>query len=87
MTSQLNSKMNAKYYYFLGTSILFFGIAQLFIYSADLKTEDELHQQHFNMKYGIFAIVQPEELRFAGEEIPVYSSEIWERIDLSLIHI
>ena len=85
MISQLNSKMNRKYYYFFGISILFFGIAQLFIFSADLKSEDELHQQHFNMKYGIFAINQPEDLNFAGEEIPIYSSEIWERIDKELL--
>ena len=85
MISQLNSKMNRKNYYFFGISILFFGIAQLFIFSADLKSEDELHQQHFNMKYGIFAINQPEDLNFAGEEIPIYSSEIWERIDKELL--
>ena len=85
MISQLNSKMNRKYYYFFGISILFFGIAQLFIFSADLKSEDELHQQHFNLKYGIFAINQPEDLNFAGEEIPIYSSEIWERIDKELL--
>ena len=85
MISQLNSKMNRKYYYFFGISILFFGIAQLYIFSADLKSEDELHQQHFNMKYGIFAINQPEDLNFAGEEIPIYSSEIWERIDKELL--
>jgi len=77
--------MNRKYYYFFGTSVLFFGIAQLFIFSADSKSEDELHQQHFNMKYGIFAINQPEDLNFAGEEIPIYSSEIWERIDKELL--
>jgi hypothetical protein len=77
--------MNRKYYYFFGISILFFGIAQLFIFSADLKSEDELHQQHFNLKYGIFAINQPEDLNFAGEEIPIYSSEIWERIDKELL--
>ena len=77
--------MNRKYYYFFGISILFFGIARLFIFSADLKSEDELHQQHFNMKYGIFAINQPQDLNFAGEEIPIYSSEIWERIDKELL--
>ena len=85
MISQLNSKMNRKYYYFFWISILFFGIAQLFIFSADLKSEDELHQQHFNMKYGIFAINQPEDLNFAGEEIPIYTSEIWERLDKELL--
>lgn len=77
--------MNKKYYYFLGTSILFFGIAQLFIFSSDLKSEDEFYNKHFNMKYGIFAINKPDNLNFVGEEIPIYSSEIWERIDKELL--
>ena len=77
--------MKNKHIYFLGFSVFILAASQLFIYSADLKTEDELHQQHFNMKYGIFAIVQPEGLSFAGEEIPIYSSEIWERIDKELL--
>jgi len=85
MISQLNSKMNRKYYYFFGISILFFGIAQLFIFSAVLKSEDALHQQHFNMKYAIFAINQPKDLNFAGEDIPIYSSEIWERLDKEIL--
>jgi membrane-bound lytic murein transglycosylase D len=37
------------------------------------------------MKYGIFAIVQPEGLNFSGEEIPTHSPEIWERIDKELL--
>ena len=78
-------KMNKKQVYFLGSSILLFALAQLFIYSSELRSEDDLHQQHFNMKYGIFAIVQPEDLNFAGEEIPTYSPEIWERIDKELL--
>ena len=77
--------MNKKQVYFLGSSILLFALAQLFIYSSELRSEDDLHQQHFNMKYGIFAIVQPEDLNFAGEEIPTYSPEIWERIDKELL--
>ena len=60
-------------------------MVQLFIYAAELKSNDELHQQHFNMKYGIFAIVQPEELNFSGEEIPMQSPEIWERLDKELL--
>ncbi|MEC7864241.1 MAG: lytic transglycosylase domain-containing protein [Bacteroidota bacterium] len=77
--------MNKKYFYFLGTAVLLLAVSQLFMYSTDLKSEDRLHQQQFNMKYGIFAIVQPEDLNFAGEEIPIYSSEIWERIDKELL--
>ena len=71
--------------YFLGTLLLLLSVSQLFMYSTDLKSEDKLHQEQFNMKYGIFAIVQPESLDFAGEEAPIYSSEIWERIDKELL--
>ena len=77
--------MKKKHFYFLGIAVLFLVASQLFMYSTDLNSEDELHQQQFNMKYGIFAIVQPEDLNFAGEEIPIYSSEIWERIDKQLL--
>ena len=77
--------MKKRHFYFLGSSILIFVLVQLFIYASELKSNDELHQQHFNMKYGIFAIVQPEELNFAGEEIPIQSPEIWERLDKELL--
>ena len=77
--------MKKKYFYFLGSSIFIFVLAQLFIHATELKSNDELHQQQFNMKYGIFAIVQPEELSFAGEEVPIQSPEIWERLDKELL--
>jgi hypothetical protein len=60
-------------------------LAQLFLYATEPKNDDELHQQHFNVKYGIFAILQPEGLNFAGEEVPIQSPEIWERLDKELL--
>jgi len=77
--------MKRQHFYFLGSPILVFVLVQLFIYATELKSDDELHQQQFNMKYGIFAIVKPEGLNFAGEEIPIQSPEIWERIDKELL--
>ncbi len=77
--------MKNKYFNFLVVTLLLLVFTQLFMYSTDLKSEDKLHQEQFNIKYGIFAIVQPEDLNFAGEEIPVYSSDIWERIDRELL--
>jgi len=77
--------MNRKHFYFLGSSLIIFALVQLFIYADELSSDDELHQEHFNMKYGIFSIVQPEGLNFAGEKIPTYSPEIWERIDKELL--
>jgi len=77
--------MKRKHFYFLGSLIVVFVLVQLFIYATELKNNDELHQQQFNMKYGIFAILKPEGLNFAGEEIPIQSPEIWERIDKELL--
>ena len=77
--------MKKKYFYFFASSILIFVLVQLFIYAAELKSDDELHQQQFSMKYGIFAILQPEGLNFSGEEIPIQSPEIWERLDKELL--
>jgi len=77
--------MIAKYYNFLFTVLFLLISLQLFVFSTDLKSEDRLHQEQFNTKYGIFAIVQPENLNFAGEEIPIYSPDIWERIDKELL--
>jgi len=77
--------MQIKHIYFLGSSLLILAFAQLFIYSSELNNDDELHQQQFNIKYGIFAILQPQGLSFAGEEIPINSPEIWERLDKELL--
>ena len=77
--------MQKKYIYFLGSSLLILSFAQLFIYSSELSSDDELYQQQFNTKYGIFSILQPKTLSFAGEEIPIHSPEIWERIDKELL--
>jgi len=77
--------MKKKYFYFFALSILILVLVQMFIYAAELKSDDELHQQQFSMKYGIFAILQPEGLSFSGEEIPIQSPEIWERLDKELL--
>jgi membrane-bound lytic murein transglycosylase D len=77
--------MKRKYSYFLGSSLIILALAQFFIYASELTSNDELHQQHFNSKYSIFAIVKPVGLNFAGEKIPTYSPEIWERIDKELL--
>ncbi len=77
--------MKRKYSCFLGSSLIIFALAQFCIYASEVTSKDELHQQDFNSKYGIFAIVKPVGLNFAGENIPVYSPEIWERIDAELL--
>tara|TARA_B100001250_G_scaffold154261_1_gene132573 strand:+ start:3491 stop:4456 length:966 start_codon:yes stop_codon:yes gene_type:complete len=77
--------MKEKYFYFLSIAIFFLVFSQLFIHATDWKTDDQLHQKEFNMRYGIFSIVQPKGLNFCKEEIPIYSSDIWERLDKQLL--
>ena len=84
-TLNLNFNMRGKYFYFLCVLILFLIFAQLFIFSTYIKTDDFLHQNEFNKRYGIFSIVQPNDLNFCDEAIPIYSSDIWERLDKQLL--
>ena len=77
--------MREKHFYFLCSLISIFILVQLFIYATEVKSDDELYQNVFNMRYGIFAILQPKGLDFAGEKVPIQSPEIWERLDKELL--
>jgi len=68
---------------FIIISIVF--ASQLFIYSSFIKTSDNIHQQGFNNKYNVYSILKPNNLKFANEEIPHYSADIWERLDKELL--
>ena len=75
------------YRYIFSLLVIFFLLllSRFFIFSGDVKLDDNLHQEQFNLKYGIFAIIQPEELDFSAEKVPLNSSNIWERIDKELL--
>ena len=75
------------YRYIFSVLVIFFLLllSRFFIFSGDVKLDDNLHQEQFNLKYGIFAIIQPQELDFSGEKVPLNSSNIWERIDKELL--
>ena len=77
--------MKQQYIYVLTSAVIIFIFSQLFISSSQLKSDEEVYSKQFNMKYGIFAIVQPQGLNFSGENIPIHSSEIWERLDKELL--
>ena len=47
--------------------------------------KDIIHQREFNNKYGIFSIVKPESISFAGENAPLFSDDIWERYDKEIL--
>lgn len=74
-----------RYIYSLLVVVSLLLASRLFLFSGDLKSEDNLHQEQFNLKYGIFAVLKPEGLDFSGEHIPIHSSDIWERIDKELL--
>ena len=77
--------MKQQYIYVLISVVIIFAFSQLFIYSSEPKSDDELHFKQFNIQYGIFSIVKPQGLSFCEENIPVHSSEIWERLDKELL--
>jgi len=77
--------MRQQYISVLTSTAIILVFSQLFIYSSQIKSDDELHIKQFNMKYGIFAIAQPQGLSFSGENIPIHSPEIWQRLDKELL--
>ncbi len=77
--------MIKKILYFLATLVSVFLFFQLFIYSSKLSYDDDLHQKQFNRKYGIFSIVQKENVFFAGEKVPTSFAGVWERMDKELL--
>ena len=76
--------MTKKISFVLGL-LLFIFCSQLFISSSFVKTSDNLHQQQFNNKYGVYSIIKPKDLLFANEKCPSSSPEIFERIDKELL--
>lgn len=64
-------------------SVIF--LSQFFIFSSYLNTSDNVHQQGFNNKYKVYSIVKPNNLKFANEDVPESSLDIWERLDKELL--
>jgi len=68
--------------------IISIGILMFNFLSPNTKSdsiEDIIHQREFNNKYGIFSIVKPESISFAGETAPLFSDDIWERYDKEIL--
>jgi len=68
--------------------IISIGILMFNFLSPNTKSdsiEDIIHQREFNNKYGIFSIVKPESISFAGENAPLFSDDIWERYDKEIL--
>ena len=79
--------MKRSFLFFLFASIIFVIFTQLKISSNDINSNSsELDSlQDLNQKTKVFAFDKPDALNFAGEGVPLYSSEIWERFDNELL--
>jgi peptidoglycan lytic transglycosylase D len=65
--------------FFLVSSILLsFVLIKLFVFSNE---KDPGYHERFIEKYGIFAIELPNEIDFAGEEVPLHNFDIAESLD------
>ena len=79
--------MKRSFLFFLLASFIFVIFTQLKISSSDINNDNsELDSpQNLNQKTKVFSFDKPEGLNFAGESVPLYSSEIWERFDNELL--
>ena len=64
-------------------SIVFF--THFFISSTYTSNSDTVHQQGFNSKYNVYSVLKPDNLKFANENIPESTFDVWERLDKELL--
>ena len=60
------------------SSILMFNFFNL---DKEKYANDKLHQKKFNTHFRTYTLTKPESLDFAGETVPLYAQDIWERYD------
>lgn len=79
----------SRLYQILGTIALgllvIIGIEVFTFSSNEKKTEDQNFQQRFNEDYRIYSLTIPEDLKFCGEEVPVFDQDVYERLDRELL--
>jgi len=76
--------MKKRYIYFSVACILLL-LFQNLIFSSYRNSEDQIHRKQFNKQYGIFSLVQPEEISFCDERLPISDNHTWERLDKQLL--
>ena len=64
-------------------SIVF--LTHFFISSTYTSNSDTVHQQGFNSKYNVYSVLKPNNLKFANENIPESTFDVWERLDKELL--
>jgi len=64
-------------------SIVF--LTHFFISSTYTSNSDTVHQQGFNSKYNVYSVLKPDNLKFANENIPESTFDVWERLDKELL--
>ena len=60
-------------------------LTHFFISSTYTSNSDTVHQQGFNSKYNVYSVLKPDNLKFANENIPESTFDVWERLDKELL--
>ena len=61
-----------------------FSCFQLFVFSTDSSIEEKEYQNKIEESYHIFSFSPPQQIKFAGEEVPLQEPEVFERLDREL---
>lgn len=65
-------------------AVISIGIFQLFINSNTANKETVEHEKRIKDSYNIFSFSPPEHISFAGDTVPLYEPEVYERLDREL---
>jgi hypothetical protein len=70
---------------FVISSFLIVFLTYFLISSTYTSNSDTVHQQGFNSKYNVYSVLKPDNLKFANENIPESTFDVWERLDKELL--
>ncbi|MCH7535883.1 MAG: transglycosylase SLT domain-containing protein [Bacteroidetes bacterium] len=77
--------MNKNITYLAALCISSFFIYHFFVFSINKSVEDANYQRDFMSHYKIFSISTPDTIRFAGEVVPVFRTDVKEKLDRELL--
>ncbi|MFN3951196.1 MAG: lytic transglycosylase domain-containing protein [Thermaurantimonas sp.] len=75
----------SRFFKILTLTLVALAAMKLFMYAISEHDSDHEFLRKFNEKYNVFSLLLPDDLNFAGEEVPFDDPEIMERFDRELL--
>ncbi|MFZ6052632.1 lytic transglycosylase domain-containing protein [Halocola ammonii] len=81
----MKTASTSRWAFLFGGVLAISGILYLSSFSAEEKREDDLYNDHVKSNYKVYSLSTPEEMTFAGEDVPLNQIDVKEKLDRELL--